>query len=64
MVTCSPNPVSAFGKDAPGVAALKVNLLRCLRRANAHLGHHVDGCLGPDEGRTRSALLAKKDKPF
>ena len=26
--------------------------------------HHVDCCLGPDEGVTRSALLAKKDKPF
>ena len=26
--------------------------------------HHTDCCLSPDKGKPRSALLAKKDKPF
>jgi hypothetical protein len=34
------------------------------RRLRAFTKHHLDCCLGPDEGMTRSALLAKKDKPF
>jgi hypothetical protein len=33
-------------------------------QARAPMSHHGDGCLSPDEGMTRSALLAKKDEAF
>ena len=50
-----------------GEPRLKVNLLWCFAQPLDESGralHHIDCCLSPDEGRTRSALLAKKDKPF
>ena len=50
-----------------GTAAVKVNLLwqfAIARDMRASRASPRDCCLGPDEGRTRSALLAKKDKPF
>ena len=51
--------------DPAGGVAAEVNLLRRarLRTMRSRL-HRRDCCLGPDEGESRSALLAKKDKPF
>ena len=49
-----------------GEPRLKVNLVWGFAQppTGRTRSHHTDCCLSPDEGVTRSALLAKKDKPF
>ena len=58
--------VLSLNRNARGTASrLKHETLRCRgASADAETPDHHDGCLRPDEGETRSALLAKKDKPF